>query len=372
MSKIRKIFVVVGLIILLGFAVAFVYRDWLVPWFFRQTDSSVEEGRGSNVGEIEVAADNLTVPWEIVLLPDGDMLVSERPGTIRRIGQDQRSYEVAGVQHRGEGGLLGMALHPRFEENRWLYLYMTTQANESLINRVERYVYQSGELGEREVIIDNIPGAAIHDGGRIAFGPDKLLYITTGDAAAPQLAQDINSLAGKILRVNDNGGVPDDNPFNNAVYSYGHRNPQGLAWDDQGRLWSTEHGQTSYDELNLIERGVNYGWPEIEGDETKEGMRTPVAHSGATETWAPGGLAFVDGSLYFAGLRGRALYQAAVNDDGSADVIAAHFRAEYGRLRAVVLGPGNNLYISTSNTDGRGAASPEDDRILRIETSIFQ
>ena len=284
-------------------------------------------------------------------------------------------YVIEGVEHKGEGGLLGMVLHPRFSENRWIYLYLTTKNDSGLINRVERYRFEKDRLAEKKIIIDNIPGASYHDGGRIAFGPDNYFYITTGDAGNSNLAQDINSLAGKILRLKEDGSIPKDNPFGNAVYSYGHRNSQGLAWDNQGRLWATEHGRSGVlsglDELNLIEKGKNYGWPEIQGDEKKTGMETPIVQSGADETWAPAGMAYWNGSLFFAGLRGESLYEVKILDNNKVS-LKAHFRREFGRIRTVVLGPDGYFYITTSNTDGRGDPKPNDDKIIRINPNVFR
>ena len=221
-------------------------------------------------------------------------------------------------------------------------------------------------------------------GGKIAFGPDDYIYITTGDAGNAELAQNTDSLAGKILRLKDDGSIPGDNPFGNAVYSYGHRNSQGLAWDDKGQLWSTEHGRSGVlsglDELNFIEKGKNYGWPVIQGDERREGMYSPVIQSGPDETWAPAGAVYLpakrqaglDGSIFFTGLRGESIYQAKISQDGSVGAIIAHFHGTFGRLRAIQIGPDGFLYISTSNTDGRGEPRPGDDKIIRINPSIFQ
>jgi len=229
---------------------------------------------------------------------------------------------------------------------------------------VVRFRLDATTLTERTVILEGIPGASIHDGGRLKFGPDDMLYITTGDAAIADLAQDKDSLAGKILRLRDDGSIPSDNPFSNSpVFSYGHRNPQGIAWDERGRLWEVEHGQSATDELNLIEPGVNYGWPVIRGNAATPDMKTPVLHSG-TNTWAPSGLAFVNGSLYFAGLRGQGLFQATPD---RTNVRLTEHLSNFGRLREVVLGPDGLLYVFTNNRDGRGSSSADDDRLLRVD-----
>lgn len=341
-------------------------------WFYLRETGSEElpvKDRIAPQEEYEVIAEGLKIPWEIVFLPDGDILVTERAGTLWRIGKDKKVYAVEGVKHIGEGGLLGMALHPRFTQNSWIYLYLTTVDGGSLKNRVERYRMGGDRLTDRVVIVDEIPGATYHDGGRIVFGPDGYLYITTGDAGQSSLAQNTSSLAGKILRVKDSGEIPSDNPFDNAIWSYGHRNPQGLAWDDEERLWATEHGRSGilsgFDELNLIERGKNYGWPVIQGDERKDGMETPVFHSGSDYTWAPAGAEFVSGSIFFGGLKGEALYE--VKADRSNPELKVHFPGQFGRLRAVKLGPDGRIYVTTSNTDGRGEPRPGDDKIIRLQ-----
>lgn len=329
---------------------------------------SAEELRAS---EFAMVAEGLEIPWEVAFPPEGGILVTERPGRLLLINEARESLEIDGVRHIGEGGLLGLALHPDFEENRWLYLYFTSLTDGDLENRVERYRYQDGSLRERQVIIEGIPGARIHNGGRIAFGPEGYLYITTGDAADPQLAQEPDSFAGKILRLRDDGSIPEDNPFGTAVYSYGHRNPQGITWDDEGRLWSTEHGPVARDEINLIQPGVNYGWPVITGSETTAGMGPPVIHSGIDHTWAPAGVQYWDGSLFFAGLRGSALYEARL-EGGAVVALVRHFFNDFGRLRAVRLGPDGYLYITTSNRDGRGRVHTGDDRIIRVNPDVFR
>ena len=319
---------------------------------------------------ISTAVQNLQTPWEITFLPDGRLLITERSGSLVLIDADSERIPIVGVLEQGESGLLGLALHPEFDQNGLLYLYMSYQGAGSPLNRVERYQFDGKVLSDRMVIIDQIPGDVNHDGGRIEFGPDGLLYITTGDASYGPNAQDINSLAGKILRLHDDGTIPADNPFGNAVYSYGHRNPQGLAWDEQGQLWSTEHGPSGlgsgYDELNLIEIGGNYGWPDIQGDQTRVGMISPRLQSGGNETWAPGDLEIVDGVAYFTGLRGSTLYSVTLNDIRP-ETLQRHFASEYGRLRALRLGSDGLLYVGTSNRDGRGSIRAGDDKIFRID-----
>ena len=328
--------------------------------------------------DLEVIASDLQIPWEIVFLPDGDMLITERIGQLIRMESpsgERIVHVVEGVQPVGEGGLLGLALHPDFENNALIYLYLTTRSTSGLVNQVVQYRLQDDRLSNRTVILDGILASSNHDGGRMVFGPDGMLYITTGDAEQPDLAQDTRSLNGKILRINPDGSIPPDNPFGNAVFSYGHRNPQGLAWDAAGRLWSTEHGpsglQSGFDELNLIIKGVNYGWPLIRGEQTRASMQVPVIQSGASDTWAPAGLAYLDDMLYFTGLRGTALYRVEIVGDSVSD-FSIFFKGEYGRLRAVTIGPDGWLYLSTSNTDGMGSPFQGDDRIIRVNPNFLE
>lgn len=321
----------------------------------------------------EVIAENLTIPWEILFLPDGELLVTERPGRILLLTQDVE-IPISGIKHTGEGGLLGATLHPDFSENNFLYLYQTTESQNGLENQINRYVLKNNALTFDRTIVEGIPGAKYHDGGRIVFGPDGLLYVTVGDALNKRAAQDTSRLEGSILRYTGEGHIPEDNPFQNAVYSYGHRNPQGIAWDANGNLWSTEHGRSGVlsglDELNLITPAGNYGWPEIQGDEEMPSMQSPIRHSGADTTWAPGSLAYLNGSLYFAGLRGEALHEAVL--DGTEVVsFRSHFSGEYGRLRTVTVGPDDLLYVTTSNRDGRGEPEVTDDRIIRINPDLL-
>ncbi len=340
-----------------------------VHLLFQPTDTDAEEGLDAEELEAEVVATGLEVPWEVVVLDRDRYLVSERTGDLLLIEDGERevvgSFDDLEQPLLGEGGLLGVAVHPEFQEIGHVYIYQTVDANPPE-NVVRRFELRNRSLTNASAVVDGIPGARLHNGGRIAFGPDGYLYVTTGDATRGELARERGSLAGKILRVEDDGDVPESNPFDSAVYSLGHRNPQGLTWDSQGRLWATEHGSSGRDELNLIERGGDYGWPDVTGDEDRDGVTPPVVHSGADETWAPSGAAYHEGSVYFAGLRGQRLYEAGL-DGGEVESLQAHLSNDYGRLRAVTLGPEERyLYVTTSNRDGRGDSGPDDDLLLRI------
>lgn len=341
----------------------------------------------------EVLATGLEAPWSVVPLDAESFLVSERDsGRILHLsgGESRAIGEVEGVSHGGEGGLLGLALAPddAAGEQRRLFVYFTSDSG----NRVVSYALTGdGEemaLGEREDVLTGIPSAGTHNGGRIAFGPDGHLYISTGDAGDRSAPRDPDSLAGKILRLAPDGSVPADNPTEGSpVYSRGHRNVQGLAWDDAGRLWSSEFGANTWDELNLIEPGGDYGWPEVEGfdaggsagggasgeDAAGGEVRDPV-RVWATEEASPSGLAFVDGTLVMASLRGERLWTIEV-PEGEPQVASAddqlpaeeHLGGEYGRIRDVVAAPdGEAILVLTNNTDGRGRPGPDDDRLLRI------
>lgn len=323
---------------------------------------------------VSVVAEGLDTPWAMAFLPRGGALITERKGTVRLItAAGELLTSPIGqiiVREVGESGLHGIALHPDFNENSLVYLYYTyEESGSNSLNRVARFTFDGARLSNEEIIVDKIPGAPNHDGGRIKFGPDKLLYITTGDAQEPSLAQDKNSLAGKVLRVTEGGAPAPGNPFGNRVYSLGHRNPQGMVWDSNGTLWETEHGpsgaESGNDEFNKIEPGKNYGWPDIRGRETKAGMVVPILESGRSDTWAPAALAYINGKFYFAGLRGSALYE--VSEVTSANPkFRVLFKGEYGRLREVIAGPDGMLYVTTSNRDGRGIPKVGDDKVLRI------
>jgi glucose/arabinose dehydrogenase len=315
---------------------------------------------------VATVAAGLEAPWALAFAPDGRLLVTERPGRLRvvvrgRLVPDPLA-ELA-VAQGGEAGLMGLALGPDFDREGHLYVCYT--ARQPRVNRVVRLTLRDGRAAGERVILDDVPAAGIHDGCRLKFGPDGKLYVTLGDAARPLDAQRRDVLAGKILRLEPDGSVPADNPFGGSpVWSLGHRNPQGLAWDAGGRLWASEHGPSAHDEINVIEPGRNYGWPDVQGPATRAGMVPPALHSGSV-TWAPSGLAFLDGRLYVAALRGQRLLSVTVREGRVTDVTSLLQHA-YGRLRDVVVGPDGALYVATSNRDGRGSPARDDDRILRV------
>lgn len=370
-------YILTAVIIIVGTLLfVFLTNDTITTQIDRITPgSNTNTQLATSAPEVSVIAEGLETPWAIVILPDESLLVTERKGTIKRITaggnlQENPMATIENVVEIGEGGLLGMTLHPDFENNKFVYLYYTYKNDGSnTLNRVVRMKYENDTLSNEELIVNEIPGANFHNGGEIAFGPDDYLYITTGDAQEPSRAQDTNSLAGKILRVTDSGEPAPGNPFNNRIYSYGHRNPQGIAWDDNGNLWATEHGRSGalsgYDEVNRIIAGGNYGWPEIQGDEVREGMIPPIIHSGATTTWAPGSIQIIKNMIYFTGLRGASLYRGTIQNN-TIDSVTAYYKDDYGRMREVLVTSNGLLYVTTSNKDGRGKPSTEDDRIIQI------
>ena len=314
-------------------------------------------------------ASELEVPWGLAFLPDGSAIVTERDSTrVLRLtaGGNGRGdiTELGTIEMAApavEGGLLGVAVSPEFDSDRAIYLYATAETD----NRVLRVELDGDTLGEPEVLLDSIPKGPIHDGGRLAFGPDGMLYVSTGETGERDLAQDPESLAGKILRLTPDGDPAPGNPDPDSyVWSLGHRNVQGLAFDDEERLWASEFGDSTYDELNLIEKGGNYGWPEVEGVGDREEFIDPVL-TWSTDQASPSGLAYADGALWMAGLRGETLWQIPL-DKAKAGEPTARFQGEYGRLRTVVPAPDGTLWLATSNHDGRGLPAAEDDRILRV------
>lgn len=328
---------------------------------------------------VEVYARNLAVPWAMAFAPDGRVFVSERPGRVRIIRNNQvlstPALTLSDVYAQGEAGLLGIALHPDFASNRFVYLVYTASTPRGIVNRLVRYREVNDQLGERAILLDDIPAANIHDGSRVKFGPDGRLYMTMGDAANQSSAQEISSLAGKILRLTEEGRAAPGNPFSSEVYSYGHRNPQGIDWHPVSQeLWETEHGPTGFDEVNRIRIGRNYGWPEITGSQTRAGMERPVLFY--SPSIAPSGMAFYRGTqipnftndVFFGTLAGRHLHRVQLDPADPTRVVAEERLVEnrYGRIREVIFGPDGFLYFTTSNRDGRGSPAGDDDRILRI------
>jgi glucose/arabinose dehydrogenase len=309
-------------------------------------------------------ARDLDVPWGIAPLPGGDALVAERDsGRIVRVprgrGQAREVMTIPGVRASGESGLLGIAVSPGFASDQTVFAYFTSGSDNRIV---------SFRLGDDEVrpLLTGIEAASIHDGGRIAFGPDGKLYAGTGDAGDSDLAQDRGSPNGKILRINPDGSIPSDNPFpGSPVWSLGHRNVQGLAWDRAGRLWATEFGQSEFDEVNLIRKGRNYGWPVVEGRGGTDGGRftNPKVTWTPTGSSSPSGAAIVGSNLYVGALAGETLWRIPLRGT-SAGRPRAMFRGRYGRIRTVVAAPDRRVWFSTSNRDGRGSPAGEDDRIF--------
>ena len=308
---------------------------------------------------------SLTIPWGMTFLPNGSALVGQRrSGEVVRIptsgGAPRGVGTVPGVSAVGEGGLLGLATSPKFVDDKSIYAYLTTTVD----NRVVRMTFDGSTLTNPRVVLKGIPSGPTHDGGRIAFGPDGKLWITTGDTGDRSTAQNRSSLAGKILRVNPDGSTPSDNPFGSPVWAYGIRNSQGIAWDSQGRPWATEFGQSSRDELNLIVRGGNYGWPIVEGKSDDERFQTPFV-TWPTDEASPSGVAIIDDVAYVGALRGERVWQVALTGAQAAKP-AALFDGEFGRVRSVVAAPDRALWITTSNRDGRGEPRAGDDRVVRL------
>ena len=318
---------------------------------------------GQTTPEVRTLVTGLAVPWGIDFLPDGHALVTERDTArlldVSPAGQVTAVATIAGVQPGGEGGLLGLAVSPTFASDRFVYLYYTAASD----NRIVRVTYTNGEIGPQQVILSGLPKGTIHNGGRIAFGPDGMLYAGVGETGDTALAQDLSSLGGKILRITPSGAAAPGNPFGTRVWSYGHRNVQGLAWDDQGRLFATEFGQNTFDEVNVIEAGNNYGWPIVEGTGGGSTYTDPVV-TWTTAEASPSGAAILDGSLWVAGLRGRRLWQVPLTGDGGVGTPQALLSGQFGRLRNAVAAPDGTLWVTTSNRDGRGTPTTGDDRIL--------
>lgn len=329
------------------------------------TSSSPPPSGQPGVRVTGTVASNLEVPWGLDFLPDGGALVTERDrGTISLIdsGEVRQVGVIPETFPTSEGGLLGLAVSPDFKSDQRVFVYVTTEAD----NRVLTMVFDGEAISDVRPILTGIPAGEIHDGGQLEFGPDGFLYVSTGETGDEDLAQDPESLGGKILRITTSGEPAPGNPDPaSPVWSLGHRNVQGLAFDADGRLWASEFGSSTWDELNRIEPGGNYGWPAAEGDADLEGYVDPLVQWRPEEA-SPSSVAFADGALWVASLRGARLWEVPVRDDGSLGTPVAHFVGDYGRLRRVVATPDGGLWLTTSNRDGRGDPAPNDDRILEI------
>jgi glucose/arabinose dehydrogenase len=323
---------------------------------------------GNNASSgVQVLAENLEVPWAIDIAEDGRIFFTERAGRIRVMENGTLLEPVfINVEQNGESGLLGLALHPDFAENHLIYIYHTYSSGSNVFNKVLALTERDNKIIESQVIIDGIPAAAGNDGGRIKFGPDGKLYVATGDARQPDLAQNAGSLAGKILRLNPDGTIPEDNPFEGSpVYSYGHRNIQGLAWHPEtGELYASEHGEEGNDEINLIRPGTNYGWP-IEDCNAERFEKPVVCFNPAI---APAGIAIAgsdrlgyQNDILLAALKAQQLRQVELPADSERNILTG-----YGRIRDVIEAPDGSLYVATSNRDGRAIPEQGDDKILRI------
>ncbi|QWU18406.1 Glucose/arabinose dehydrogenase, beta-propeller fold [Paenibacillus sophorae] len=313
---------------------------------------------------VEVIAENLEIPWSIE--KEGDTFyLSERPGAIVRVENgkvDRQKVELKNqLSTASEAGLLGFVLAPDFQESNLAYAYYTYEDNSERFNRIVTLGLDDGVWSENSVLLDRIPSGPAHHGGRLKIGPDGKLYATAGDAYESEIAQDLDSLGGKILRINLDGSVPSDNPYPNSyVYSYGHRNPQGLAWSPDGKLYASEHGNSQNDEINHIEPGQNYGWPIIEGNEEKSRVISPLYTSGDATTWAPSGMDYFNNKLYVAALRGAAVLEFDLITGQSRSVITG-----LGRIRDVRI-EDNYLYFISNNRDGRGDPQENDDKLYRV------
>jgi glucose/arabinose dehydrogenase len=313
-------------------------------------------------------ASRLAVPWGVAFLPWGNALVGERDSgdvhVVRRGGGRRRVGNLAvfsQLSQAGESGLLGLALDPDFQRTRRLYAYLSTRTD----NRIVRMTYVGGVLGKPHVVLAGIPMSVHHNGGGLAFGPDGLLYASTGDGEDSARAQNKASLGGKILRLTSEGTVPRGNPFGNYAWSMGHRNVEGITFDSRGVLWASEFGEKAVDELNRIVAGANYGWPRVEGADGPGGFRDPFAQWSPTSTCSPSGVAVTRGRAWLGALRGECLFSVVLSG-AHAGRKRRHFAGRFGRIRQVAKAPDGSLWITTSNRDGRATPGPRDDKVIRI------
>ena len=362
MNRSSKVKIIIGII-----SVAVIIFSIIILNSINHTSSPEGSIQQDTPEDIRVISHNLNTPWSIAFYRDIPLISSRDTGAILEINEDGTPRIITTIDnvfHRGEGGLLGLAIH-----GSYLYTYYTTDTD----NRISRFLL-SGErgalsMGQEEVIMEGLPSATIHNGGRIAFGPDGMLYATVGDTGNGSNSQDLSTLSGKILRMTPTGEIPGDNPFPGSfIYSYGHRNPQGLAWSEDGTLYASEFGQNTWDELNVILPGANYGWPIVEGIEGNDNFEEPIAQWPVSEA-SPSGMTYFNGTLYLANLRGSVLRTVPLDDPTNS---RDYFSGEYGRLRDVTIAPDGTLWLITNNTDGRGIPAEDDDRLLSIPVDILK
>jgi len=343
----------------------------------------------SNHSGTEIVAKNLDIPWAMEFSPDRRLFFTEREGKVKVLSNNKITTLLelkVEARKNDEGGVLGLALSPKFAVDSHVYLYYTSKQNGNVLNKVSRFTEQDSELVDEVVIINNIPGGRVHNGGRIKFGPDGKLFITTGETWKRDLAQDLSRLGGKILRINEDGTIPQDNPWRNSpIYCYGNRNSQGIAWHPvTNTLFASEHGPSgengwrAHDEINIIKPGGNYGWPEVIGDSDNPKFIDPLIHTG-DDTWAPSGITFYSGnrieewknSLLVANLRGRHLRIINLKEPDFSNIKSSYplYTNEFGRLRDVLMCSDEFVYICISNKDGRGEPIAEDDVIVRVKSS---
>ena len=326
-----------------------------------------QEQLAESVEGLEVIAENLNAPWSIEKI-DNTFYLTERPGNIVKVENGELERQNVELDKElatmSEAGLLGFVLAPDFSESNQAYAYYTYQDSDGQFNRIITLHLENDVWMEERLLLDKVPSGSYHHGGRIKIGPDGKLYATAGDASEREIAQDLDSLGGKVLRMNLDGSIPDDNPFSDSyVYSYGHRNPQGMTWSADGVMYASEHGESANDEVNFIEAGKNYGWPVIEGKEEQEGMISPLFTAGNENTWAPSGMDYDEGKLYVAALRGTAILGFNTETGEQWEVIT-----ELGRIRDVLI-EDNYLYFISNNTDGRGTPEENDDKLYRMNLS---